>query len=905
MAGKKITPNSHFGWFAVASSTRHTNRSNRSRFISNKTINRTTTTAILLLVLVSFAFNNVIVQAQTSYNAKKRPAAQQTAKLSFGEFQASSLDQGNWLRWQTKEELNILGFQIYREENGRRVLVNQQLIPGSAFLVGADIALRDGHRYEFLDTTDNQAATYWVEALDGIGNSTWEGPFEVTESANNAPLSAINRVQNLSLVGETSNLTSPVEPLAKLPVIPLQSIKTQAAIGSDPAWKFDIKKEGWYVITQPELLAAGFDPKTNPKFLQLFVDNQPQPIYVKGQEDGKLDAADTIEFYGQGVDSPFCSARKYWLVKSRGQGLRISSSQALAAPTSGGSFPYTVERKDRTIYFSSLINGEKENFFGAAVSGAFVDQMITIQHLDTSGSQTASLKVALQGVTYLTHIVDVAVNDNPVGQLFYEWQESGEVSFSFPSSFLREGENKVTLTPRGGAGDVSLVDSLRLTYPHTYSADNNYLHVKASGGQQITIWGFTSQAIETYDVTAPANIQNLKGQITKRNTGGVDEYGISLVLPNSGERQILALSRDKVSRVGNLCAEAPSNLKNTNQGADLVIITRKDLQNAISPLVSLRQQQKLTVQVVSVEDIFDEFCYGQKSPQAMKDFLYFAKTYWRKPVRYAILFGDSSYDPKEYLGSGTGEVVPTKLIDTNFMETASDDWLSDFSGDGIADVALGRLPARNTAEASAMVAKLLAYEQATPSNEVLMVSDIPDVFDFESTNDSLVQYLPTNSNVTFVKRTQMSDSEARNAILGRLNQGPRIVNYAGHGTVNQWRGNLFLSADATALQNNQSYPVFVMMNCLNGFYQDPVIEGLAESLLKAPQGGAVAAWASSALVFAEGQAQIDQEFFRLNFSGQMPGITIGEAAMKAKLQTYDQDIRRTWILFGDPSMRFR
>ena len=34
----------------------------------------------------------------------------------------------------------------------------------------------------------------------------------------------------------------------------------------------------------------------------------------------------------------------------------------------GHGFPYAVERKDRTVYFSSLRNGERENFFGAVVS---------------------------------------------------------------------------------------------------------------------------------------------------------------------------------------------------------------------------------------------------------------------------------------------------------------------------------------------------------------------------------------------------------------------------------------------------------------------------------------------------------------------------------------------------------
>jgi hypothetical protein len=36
--------------------------------------------------------------------------------------------------------------------------------------------------------------------------------------------------------------------------------------------------------------------------------------------------------------------------------------------------------------------------------------------------------------------------------------------------------------------------------------------------------------------------------------------------------------------------------------------------------------------------------------------------------------------------------------------------------------------------------------------------------------------------------------------------------------------------------------------------------------------------------------------------GRMP---IGEAMMKAKLATADTDVRRTWILLGDPTMRLR
>jgi len=34
-------------------------------------------------------------------------------------------------------------------------------------------------------------------------------------------------------------------------------------------------------------------------------------------------------------------------------------------------------------------------------------------------------------------------------------------------------------------------------------------------------------------------------------------------------------------------------------------------------------------------------------------------------------------------------------------------------------------------------------------------------------------------------------------------------------------------------------------------------------------------------------------------------ITLGEATAKAKAATGDSDIRKTWILFGDPTTRLR
>jgi hypothetical protein len=93
------------------------------------------------------------------------------------------------------------------------------------------------------------------------------------------------------------------------------------------------------------------------------------------------------------------------------------------------------------------------------------------------------------------------------------------------------------------------------------------------------------------------------------------------------------------------------------------------------------------------------------------------------------------------------------------------------------------------------------------------------------------------------------------------------------------------------------------MACLNGWFHDPFSEGLAEALLKAEAGGALAAWASSTLTMHAPQLVMNKELITLLFNGE--GLTIGEAVKRAKEATTDADVRKTWVLFGDPATRLK
>lgn len=99
--------------------------------------------------------------------------------VSLISFEASDTPEGVLLKWETANETNNLGFNLYRavSPDGERALLNNNLIqtnvaPGSPF----------GAVYEYLDDSAATGQTwyYWLEDLDFSGETTFHGPALVT-----------------------------------------------------------------------------------------------------------------------------------------------------------------------------------------------------------------------------------------------------------------------------------------------------------------------------------------------------------------------------------------------------------------------------------------------------------------------------------------------------------------------------------------------------------------------------------------------------------------------------------------------------------------------------------------------------------------------------------------------------
>lgn len=839
--------------------------------------------------------------------------------VKLTKFNAASYADGVQLTWDSGFEVDNLGYHLYREQQGKRTRVTPAVIAGSALKVGPGRRLTAGFSYSWFDKKGTAETAYYLEAIDLNGSRQWTGPIYPYSGTNAVNSAKPQRALLLNEVAGTANAGAhdserawpaamkAQDRNAAMPIKPA-GLSVQQSIAAGNAVKIQVNRTGWYRLSQAELVAAGLNPLLDSRLLQLYVDGTEVPVELSNNGP-RFNIGDTLEFYGVALDTTTTDTRTYWLIAGNSPGKRISAKRAKVIPgnqnftdgTATGSFLYTVERREKLIYSSHLLNGDAENIFGAPVLSEPVKQILTVSNLDSESTLESQLEVVLQGLTAQAHEVMVQLNGSDAGVVTFNSSDHPSAKFDISRALLKEGDNEISLVSRNGDLDISFIDSIRLTYPHKYRADNNALGFSVKGGQTVRVSGFTSPNVRVIDVTDPSWPTEFATGASPSQGG----YSVMVSPTGSDTRTLIAFTEDLSRHPAAVSANNPSAWNASTNGADMVIITYKDFSQAIEPLAALRRSQGLVVAVIDVEDLYDEFSYGAHTPSALRSFLASAAANWSRKPEYLLLVGDSTWDPRNYFDQGFNDFVPTKLIDTGYMETASDDWLVDFSNSGLPGMAIGRLPARTASEANLMVSKILTYEQErelnAPLRGAVMVADTG----FESQSVQTSGLLPGTVDVQTINRSDLAnDDVTRGQIVNALNDGPMIVNYYGHGSIDVWTGANLLDSDlALNLTNTNRVSLFVMMTCLNGYSHDPFLDSLGEAALKAQHGGAVAVWASSGFTDSQPQLTMDLEFYRQLFGAEP--VRLGQAIRLSKGAISDQDVRRTWILFGDPAMRVR
>jgi hypothetical protein len=355
-------------------------------------------------------------------------------------------------------------------------------------------------------------------------------------------------------------------------------------------------------------------------------------------------------------------------------------------------------------------------------------------------------------------------------------------------------------------------------------------------------------------------------------------------------------------------------LKSAENGADYIAIVPsvEGFEQALRPLLEHRREQGLRVMSISLDQVFDEFAYGRRTPQAIRDFLEYATTTWEKPApQFAVLVGDATYDIYDFTGGKNKNTLPTQLVHTEFAGlVASDTWFTIFDEQVPApQLAIGRLPAQNADQLATIVDKTIAYETQSSeerdwiSRALLVADDEPR---FDQTSDLLNEGLEAMGYTT--QKLYMTENEdIHDAIISAMNHGVGILNYVGHGGVEVWGDEIVLKADdAEILENGVRLPVFTTFTCLNGYFNHPTSDALAETLLWAENGGVVAAIAPSGRSFTSQQEPLADSFYNYLMHGE--SLTLGEALLRAKEDASGDadllEVIHTFNLLGDPALRF-
>ena len=263
---------------------------------------------------------------------------------------------------------------------------------------------------------------------------------------------------------------------------------------------------------------------------------------------------------------------------------------------------------------------------------------------------------------------------------------------------------------------------------------------------------------------------------------------------------------------------------------------------------------------VALEDVYQEFGFGETGPEAIRAFLELrlpeleeALPALRGPARRLDL------RPQGLPGHRTStDRLPFHPVKTSYLWTASDPAYAAVNGDDLLpDLAIGRLPAgKPRTRPEVLVDKVVAFEtrgtdprgQGRPRGRQRRPGAEPS-------RPMPTRWPPPSCRAARCRRSTCATSAPE--APGRRSWAPSTpappsLSYVGHGATAVWAcENVFNNPDVAALAAQAQQPLLLTLNCLNGFFHFPPLDSLAEALVKAEGKGAIAAFSPSGLSLDE------------------------------------------------------
>lgn len=656
-----------------------------------------------------------------------------------------------------------------------------------------------------------------------------------------------------------------------------------------------------------------------------------QPVAVDVVDvngNGLFDVADYILFYGEGTDvwrydtydarwelrrHSYATSNYYYLTTSATSPLRISGVGAMEADVTVGTYTAVVAvNNDLTsvMHTGQLWMGEK--FSSGITSRNFTLTLpatasnIKLRYaLAINSSLPSSFSFSTSGLS----------RSHRFGgrDAYGSWLEA-------TSSQARSLTFEIRFTP-GESTAEGWLDYIEMTgkVPLSYGGGQTIVRTEEAAGQvaAYTIGGGLTPRV--WDVTRAGQ----EREMSVADGRWTDSCGEA--------RQYVMFDLSSLKTPAAVTALANQDLHGGPQ-ADFVIVCNPAFRQQADRLANLHAVvDDITVTVVTDREVYNEFSSGKQDPMAIRAYMrHLRATYPDASPRWLLLFGKASYDPRDIMGLGLPTVV-TYETTTSFGDDGASYCSDDIMGYldptetgsplQTLDIGVGRLPARNTAEADAMVDKIEGYMMRRDlaenngrgdwRNSVTLLADDADVghpgdtsfaHSSEVTASRIKQQFPyINIDRLYADAFRQQSGaigsfypDLNNALRQRMNYGCVILNYVGHGSQKYIGTERYIEpSDIDGYSNYDRLPLLVASTCSYGWQDLPDDLCGSEMCLHA-RGGMVGVVSAARPISHTERFDTDVILFALD-----PANTIGDALRMAKNHT---SVSPCIGLLGDPAL---
>ena len=371
---------------------------------------------------------------------------------------------------------------------------------------------------------------------------------------------------------------------------------------------------------------------------------------------------------------------------------------------------------------------------------------------------------------------------------------------------------------------------------------------------------------------------------------------------------------------------------------EMIIIVNSKFSSVAEELADYhRINDQMEVQVVTPEEVYNEFSGGLPDPSGLRN--YFRMCYDRgkqngeNTLKYILLIGDGSYDNRNILGMNHN-LIPTYQSANSLSPTESfvtDDFfvfLDENEGGaiGTVDLGIGRIPAFTIDDAKAVLKKIKNYNSKDTMgnwrNVVTFIADDGNSVD-HYTNQHMAQAeeIATSLNQnypsfytdkiyfdTFKRITSASGEkypDVTTAINARVKSGTLIMNYTGHANEKNLADEAVLDLGIiNSWTNFNRLPLFVTATCEYSRF-DGNETSAGEYILLNPSGGGIGLFSTTRLVYSSSNSRLNKAFFNYIFNVDQYGkpLRLGDVMRLAKISANTGTNQLNFTLLADPAMR--